>query len=172
MTGKKVITVDGRTKDEVIDALKKENNTLREEIVAQRAEHREQIEQWTSLIPHLPDEMRDRSKAVWEAALHSHRTAKAGEPGPAAVIASALLDAEKEGPRKLKGGGIDPVSFMAERIRSVALANGRDPLALFHSISKRILDQNPIEQSTVSDEGVSKDDGAAAEEADDVSGGG
>lgn len=132
---KKKIVIDGRTKDEIITDLKKEVVRLQREIEGIQIEHREQ---WDRLCPNLPDEMRKRARLVWEAALHSHETATEGQPGPVAVVASALLDAEKEGPRKLKGGQIDPVAFVADRIESIAKANGRDPMDLFASIAQRM----------------------------------
>jgi len=131
----KTVKIDGRTKDEVIRDQRKEIAELRQEIINMRADHREQ---WDRLCPNLPDEMRSRARAVWEAALHSHETATAGQPGPAGVIAMALTDAEKVGPRRLKGGEIDPVAFVAGRIESIAQANGRDPMDLFEQVCRRM----------------------------------
>lgn len=133
--GKKTVVIDARTKDDMIRDLRKEVGKLQKEVVDMRASHREF---WERVCPQLPDEMRKRSRMVWEAALHAHETATAGQPGPGAVIAAALMDAEKQGPRKLKGGGIDPVAFVAERIESIAIANGRDPMELFEQIARRI----------------------------------
>lgn len=133
---KSTIKIDGRTKDEVIRDLTTENAKLKKDFQ----------ERWNKLCPQLPDEMRNRARAVWEAALHAHQTSKPGEPGPSAIIAAALLDAEKIGPRKLKGGVIDPANFIAERILSMAAANKRDPQELYDLIKRRLvpeLDEAP-----------------------------
>jgi len=153
---KRKFVIDGRTKDRVIVDLKKEVVRLQREIEGIQIEHRED-----RLYPNLPDEMRKRARLVWEAALHSHETATEGQPGPVTVVASALLDAEKEGPRRLKGGEIDPVAFVAGRIESIAKANGRDPIDLFAAIEQRmvvkdetILEEEPKElQSDDEEEG-------------------
>lgn len=57
------------------------------------------------LSPPLPDEMRERSKTIWRAATFAHESGKPGEPGPMAIIASALRDAESRGMKKVSCKG-------------------------------------------------------------------
>lgn len=131
--GKKKI--DGRTKDEIIRDLRKEIGRLNNAMVDLRAEHQRQ---WDKMCPFLPDEMRARARAVWEAALHSHETATDGQPGPIAVVAGALTDAERIGPRSQKGGVLDPVAFIAQRIKVLAQENGRDEMDFFRLLEQRM----------------------------------
>ncbi len=49
------------------------------------------------MSPHLLDEERTRARAVWEAAKFAYDNGQPGDPGPIAVVASALYDAEKRG---------------------------------------------------------------------------
>ena len=72
--------------EERIKDLERQNEVLRDVI--------------KKLSPHLLDDERERSRAVWEAALYACDNAQPGQPGPWAVIAAALKDAEERGARK------------------------------------------------------------------------
>lgn len=67
--------------------LREENEQLKREIT-------ERLEILTSP---LPPELYKRAKLIWDAAFDAHSTAEPGEPGPVALIAVALKDAEAKG---------------------------------------------------------------------------
>lgn len=138
-----------------VEELKKDIELAKSEAGEVRSEYQRMF---VMICPQLPDEMRVRARAVWEAALYAHeRSSAPGESGPVAVVARALTDAEKIGPRKLKGGPTDPVSFVAERIVSIAAANGREPMAMFEELSRRMEalhgGEDPPEDEEVGDDG-------------------
>jgi hypothetical protein len=100
-------------------------------------------------FPQLPDEMRVRAKAVWEAALYAHLNADPGEPSHISVLARALRDAEIIGPRpSLKGdkreafeSKPDLVRIVADKILMYADENGKDPHHVLADISKRLIEK-------------------------------
>lgn len=67
-----------------------------------------------ALSPHLLDYERDRARATWEAAYFAYSQSEPHQPGPWAVIAAVLADAEKvtivvgeDGSVTVKGRKID-----------------------------------------------------------------
>lgn len=67
------------------------------ELVSKMRKRIEELEEALQrLSPSLPDELRERSRAVWQLALQQHQSGKEGEPGPAGIIARAIREAEEK----------------------------------------------------------------------------
>lgn len=67
---------------------------LRIEIERLKRDHAQRIE---ILTPNLPSDLHRRAKLVWDAAWYAHENGQPGDPGPIALIAAALTDAEHKG---------------------------------------------------------------------------